>query len=171
MEKLAQLIQNNEPLILTIFLVIFLIIFLWAIFLQINLNKLKEKGETFFGESKVKNIEDLVLNHSKSLKTLDKDIHELYSISNQINNLAFRSIHKTGLIRFNPFGDVGGDQSFSIALLNGKNNGLVISSLFTREGTRTYSKSIIQGKTEKYPLTQEEEQALKVAIASTSKQV
>ena len=61
------------------------------------------------------------------------------------------------------FGDIGGDQSFALALLDGKNSGIVISSLHTREGTRIYSKPIIKGESEKYTLTEEEKQAIKTA--------
>lgn len=109
-------------------------------------------------------MEELLLDQAKNFKLLDKDIQELFNISNQINSLALRGLHKVGIVRFNPFKDVGGDQSFSIALLNGKNNGLVISSLFTREGARVYSKSIENGKSEKHPLSQEEEKAIKMAL-------
>jgi hypothetical protein len=77
--------------------------------------------------------------------------------------LGQKSIHKVGIIRFNPFKDIGGDQSFALALLDGKNSGIVISSLHTREGTRIYSKPIIKGESEKYTLTEEEKQAIKTA--------
>ena len=55
--------------------------------------------------------------------------------------------------------------------LNGKNNGIVISSLHTREGTRVYSKAIAGGKAEKYPLTEEEEQVVKNAMAQETKKI
>ena len=143
----------------------------WNIFLQLGLRKLKKKNEEIFAGNKVKNLEGVILEQTKSLKTLDKDIQELYSISNQINSISMKGLHKIGLVRFNPFEDIGGDQSFSIALLNGKSNGLVISSLYTREGTRTYSKTVKGGKAEKYPLTQEEEKAIKIAISNDEKKV
>jgi len=156
-------IQNNASLIFLVFFGLFLFFLLWIIILQIQLSKLKKKNKAFFAESSVKNIEELILAHSKNLKLLDKDIQELYNISNQINSLAGRGFHKFSLIRFNPFKDVGGDQSFSLALLNGKNDGITISSLFTREGARIYSKSIVNGISEKHPLTEEEKEAIKLA--------
>jgi len=164
MPLIENFMQNNVFLILLIFLGLFCFLLIWIIILQIQLSRLKKKNRDFFAESSVKNIEQLVLAHSKNLKLLDKDIQELYNISNQINNLAGRGLHKFGLIRFNPFKDVGGDQSFSLALLNGKNDGITISSLFTREGARIYSKSIIGGVSEKHPLTEEEKEAIKLAM-------
>jgi hypothetical protein len=144
---------------------------LWNIVLQISLSSLKKKNKEIYAGNKAKNLEEVILQQTKSLKTSDKDIQELYNISNQINNLAFRGIHKTAMVRFNPFKEVGGDQSFAIAMLNGKNNGLVLSSLYTREGTRIYAKSITAGKSDKHPLTEEEEQAIKIALINEPKKI
>lgn len=105
-----------------------------------------------------------MLNHSNEIIALDKEIQELFEISNKIHALAKSSIHKVGIIRFNPFKDIGGDQSFAVALLDGKNSGITISSLHTREGTRIYSKPILKGESEKYTLTEEEKTAIKNAI-------
>ncbi len=160
---------HNNWLILTLafFLVVELI---WIIILQVGLSRLKKKKKPVIkGDPEA--LEDILTKQGQAIKELDKDILELFNISNQINELAFRGLHKTGVVRFNPFKEVGGDQSFAIALLNGKNSGIVISSLFTREGTRIYSKSIIAGKSEKHPLTEEEEQAIKIAVAKGNKKV
>ena len=157
-------IQNNSVYLLIILLFLTLLLLIWLIIIQIKLSGLKKKYNLIFSGNKINNFEDLILEQAKNLKLLDKDIQELFNISNQINNLAFRGLHKVGIIRFNPFKDVGGDQSFAIALLNGKNDGLTISSLFTREGTRVYSKPIVGGKSEKHPLSQEEERAIKQAM-------
>lgn len=159
------LIQSNYfPL--AIISIVIIILLLWNVILSLKLRKIKKKNEEYFSGSGVKNIEELILNQVKAVKLLDKDIQELYVISNKINSLATRGLYKIGVIRFNPFKDIGGDQSFSIAFLNGKNNGLTISSLYTREGTRIYAKSILEGKTEKYPLTEEEKEAIKQAMES-----
>lgn len=113
-----------------------------------------------FSGQQVKDLETLLLSHSQSIGDLDKEIQELFEISNQIHRLASESLHKVELVRFNPFKDIGGDQSFAIALLNGKDSGLVMSSLHTREGTRIYAKPIKKGVSEKYTLTEEEKQAI-----------
>ena len=103
--------------------------------------------------------------HTKEIIAIDKDVQELFEISNTLHSLAQKSIHKVGVVRFNPFKDIGGDQSFALALLDGKNSGVVISSLHTREGTRIYSKPVIKGTSEKYALTDEEKAAIKAAVA------
>ena len=171
MPALQSFILNNLSVILAVFTALIIILFIWAISLQTGLSKFKKRNTELFTGKNIANLEDIIVKHSQHLKVFDKDIQELYNISNQINNLAFRSLHKVGMIRFNPFNDVGGDQSFSIALLNGKNNGLVITSLYTREGTRTYSKAIKAGISEKYPLTKEEEEAIKISLIVEPKKI
>jgi len=67
-------------------------------------------------------------------------------------------------VRFNPFSQTGGNQSFSLALLDGNNNGLVISSLHSREGTRIYAKMVKEGegkgKGKKSSFSNEEKEAI-----------
>ena len=66
---------------------------------------------------------------------------------------------------------MGGDQSFSVALLDGENSGVVISALHTREGNRVYAKPVEKGKAVKYPLTEEEQEAIKKAEAGQRKRI
>jgi hypothetical protein len=68
------------------------------------------------------------------------------------------------MVRFRAFEDMGSDLSYAVALLDAHNNGVVLSSIFGREDSRSYAKPIEDGKSS-YPMTQEEEQALKEAMA------
>ena len=76
-----------------------------------------------------------------------------------------RSIQRVGLVRFNPFEDTGGNQSFAIALIDGAGSGVVISSLHSRTGTRVYAKAVTDGRAEG-ALSQEETEALGRALAA-----
>jgi len=69
-----------------------------------------------------------------------------------------------GLVRFNPFEDTGGNQSFALALLDGHGDGVVVSSLHARTGTRLYAKAIARGASEA-ALSAEEAEALRQALA------
>ncbi len=66
------------------------------------------------------------------------------------------------MVRFRALPDVGGDQSFSLALVDGEGNGVVLSALYLREGTRFYGKPLTAWNSS-YPLTDEEKQALEQA--------
>ncbi len=72
-------------------------------------------------------------------------------------------VQKVGLVRFNPFKEIGGDHSFSLALLDGKETGVVITGLHTRERTRVYMKAIKAGRGE-HELSEEERKALEKAL-------
>lgn len=97
-------------------------------------------------------------NLKEILNYLEKLENRLGNISQEIKKIEEKnkfSIQKVGIIRFNPFGEVGSDQSFSIALLNEENNGVVITSLYNREGNRIYGKPINKGQSS-YSLSREE---------------
>lgn len=70
---------------------------------------------------------------------------------------------KIGLLRFNPFKDTGGDQSFILALLDGNDTGVVISGLYSRSGTRWYAKKVQKGVGLEHELSEEEKKAVKEA--------
>lgn len=78
------------------------------------------------------------------------------------------SIQKIGVIRYNPFSNTGSDLSFSVALLDGLNNGIVITSLYSQEGNRVYGKAVKEGQTE-HALSGEEEKVIKEAIKNGGK--
>ena len=93
----------------------------------------------------------------------DKEISLLKKSLNQVKIDFKSSLQKIGFVRFNPFSQTGGDQSFSLALLDDNNNGLVISSLHSRDTTRLYTKTIKASKAEVYELSKEEKKAIQVA--------
>lgn len=83
-------------------------------------------------------------------------------VEDELGRLGTKAITQVGVMRFSPFRDTGGDQSFTLALLNEKNSGVVLLSLHGREGTRVYVKPIEMGKS-RYELSREEKQAIEEA--------
>ncbi len=153
----------NQP-VFPIFLTVIGLLIVWNFFLHFHLWQIKKKLKVFFAGKKASDLEGVLFEEIKRMKKSEADIKKLFKSSNVLEKMASQSIQKTGLVRFNPFKDTGGDQSFAIALLDSKDNGLVISSLYSREGTRIYSKPIEAGQS-KYPLSKEEMEALKKAGA------
>ena len=141
-----------------------LLIFCFIIGLFIQNKRLKQKLHIFFSGKEGKDLEKILLEQLGETKALDQEIQELFEISNRLRDLGMKSIHKTALLRFNPFKEVGSNQSFCIALLDGKNSGAVLSSLHTREGTRVYAKPVIAGLADNFPLTEEEKATITKAI-------
>lgn len=92
----------------------------------------------------------------KNLHLREKELkNELEGLT--LENLG--NIQKLEILRYNPYEDLGGDQSFSLAMLDGKNNGIILTSLHTRSGTRVYAKAIIN-KVAELELSREEKMVL-----------
>ena len=102
-------------------------------------------------------------NHLKESKTTLTDLKKIVE-SHQRSSL--KHLQKSGFVRFNPFSNSGGDQSFALAILNGHNDGFVISSLHSRDQTRTFAKSVKAGLGQKSELSKEEKSAIEMAIKS-----
>jgi hypothetical protein len=97
--------------------------------------------------------------------TLVRQVDELAGRSLTLERTQRKAIQRVGLVRFNPFEDTGGNQSFALALLDQQGDGLVVSSLHARAGTRVYGKAIASGKSEA-ALSDEEAAAVRLALAS-----
>ena len=89
-----------------------------------------------------------------------KHIRELSQNLTVLENQSKEHYQKVCLLRFNPFEDAGGDQSFVIAMLDGHDNGFVISSLHSRSGPRVYAKTVSTGKATAHAFTKEEKEAV-----------
>lgn len=92
-------------------------------------------------------------------KTNDQLRRDLQSYKRQ----GLTHFQRVSIMRYNPYNDTGGDQSFSMALLDGRLNGILITSLHSRAGTRVYSKIIVQGNSD-LELSKEEREVLEKAI-------
>lgn len=99
----------------------------------------------------------------KRLAAVEKNIGKLKERVNELESIGAVAIQKIGFKRFNPFEHTGGDQSFALALLDRKNNGVIISSLYTRDGVRVYAKRVEAGAS-KHPLSAEEHEVLRQAM-------
>jgi hypothetical protein len=89
-------------------------------------------------------------------------VRDLHKLTHRLEIAARHSLQHLGVVRFNPFADAGGNQSFAIALVDGLGNGVVISSLHAREGTRVYAKPLAKWESS-HSLTEEEKRAIALA--------
>lgn len=106
-----------------------------------------------------KKFEDLI----KAVSAFKLSLGNLEEKISGIERDGLGHLQRVSLVRFNPYDDTGGDQSFSIALLDKFGNGLVMTSLHSRSGTRVFAKPVKGGKPEKYQFSKEEEEIVKDA--------
>lgn len=136
-----------------------------ALLLIVWLSLLERRLKRVFRGKQASDLEYVIATIGGKLEKIAED-HQM--TRDQLNGVEKRlktSIQKTSIIRFNPFKELGGDQSFVIALLDENNNGSVISSLHGRERTMFYAKPIEKGKST-HTLTKEEGEAIQQAINS-----
>ena len=126
--------------------------------------KNKEISE-FWENGKIKNLKDIFLSQKEKNKDLEKQIESAFLKIKDLEDISEITIKKVGIVRFNPFNDIGGNQSFAIALLDNKNNGFLISSLFLNDGNRVYAKAIKNAKSDN-PLLEAEREAINKAVNS-----
>lgn len=97
------------------------------------------------------------------LDGLVKDVHGLATRTKSVEAQGRLAVQSAGLVRFNPFReDTGGNLSFALALLDADDNGIILSSLHSRQTTRVYIKAITAGQPDQ-ALSDEETQALRQA--------
>lgn len=125
-------------------------------------NKLDRIRKEFFASGLKKDFEQILVDQNRALTKISHELQEQDESLTRLYKDNRSNIQKVGFVRFNPFDDAGGNISFSLALLNAKDDGVIISSLHGREGTRMYAKSVTNGISES-KLTEEEEQAIKEA--------
>ena len=98
-----------------------------------------------------------------NLKDVLARLKELEEFQEEILSKLNNSLQKVGIVRFNPFQENGGDQSFSVAVLDNSNNGFVITSHYGREANRVYAKPVSKGVSS-YSLAKEEQEAIAQAM-------
>ena len=150
---------SNLIIILSVYTVFIIVTLGWLVYLTLYVTRFVKRKKEVVDKIKQAGVDDLLNDNLQAVEKNKIDIKKLYQMVDDLGKLNAMSITRVGLVRFNPFGDTGGDQSFSIALINAQNNGIVISSLHGRQETRVYSKPILSGESE-YSLTKEEKEAI-----------
>lgn len=128
---------------------------LWVIITEKRLKR-------FFIGKKAKDLEDTIINLERDIAKLNKAKEDMQKDITVINIKLKKSIRGLETIRFNPFPDQGSNQSFAIGMLNEEGDGVVFSSLYSRERMSVFAKPVKNNKSE-YELTAEEKEALEKA--------
>lgn len=129
----------------------------------LQLKSLRSRFDASLGGIDKNSLEKTLALHMKQVRAVD---HRLGELNTEYERLAVTNSlasQKISLVRFNPFGDTGGDQSSSLAVLDAHDSGYVLTTIHGREGTRVYIKPVDLGKS-KYTLSAEEQQAVAQAI-------
>jgi len=131
----------------------------WLIILQIRFNRLWQRYHRLMTGVDGAGLEEMLNEHLNRVRDQIETVQTLKTQTRKIERTLQHCLQWMGLIRYNPFRDTGGNQSFAWAIVDGEGCGVVISSLHSREGTRIYAKPLEQWESP-YSLTDEEKEAI-----------
>ena len=146
----------SEQILIYVFGAVAFLAIGWVIYLEIRIKKL-------LGGRRANDLEEVMKGIIKELENLDHFRGEMEKYLESVERRLRRSAQHVGVVRFNPFHDAGGDQSFSIAIMDEKKNGVILSSLYGRDASRIYAKPI-ENAMSKYQLSKEEGEAIDEAL-------
>ena len=149
--------------IFALILILFLILLIMQIRLMGKFKKLYQTYDRFMRGKNMESMEETVLAQFERIEALEKSNEEK---DRQIESIFENLQHvyqKTGLVKYDAFREMSGKLSYALALLDKENNGVMINSMYSREGCYSYVKTIVGGKCS-IEMSEEEQEALKIAV-------
>jgi len=156
--------MSNPPLTLDPSTTLIAIAFVWLIILSALYIRSQQRFRNLTKGISKKDLRTLLEQIKKDNKLTNNQITAVNKVLSQTKEDLKVHFQSIGFIRYNPFSDTGGDQSFCLSVLNRHGDGFVLSSLHSRDQTRTYAKKIKAGKSPGYTLSKEERAVIKEAL-------
>ena len=139
------------------------LIFLWLGYLTYLVLKEKKYLEELFPEGEARQVRGKLSEVLTGIKEIREENTLIASRLDELDQNGLKHIQRLEVMRYNPYNDTGGDQSFTVVMLDDKLNGVLITSLHSRSGTRIYTKIIKSGKSD-LELSKEEQEILEKVI-------
>jgi hypothetical protein len=162
MDLFHTFVLDNIESILAILFLLFLILFILFLVFIVRLGKVRKQYKRIMKVKQKQDFEQVLFQYADDVKTVLEQQSEIRNSLKQLEQQLVQKIGPVGVVRFNAFGNTGSDLSYAVALLDSEQNGVIISSIFGREESRTYAKPIVNGESS-YLLTDEEKKALEAA--------
>lgn len=159
---LMAFIRDNNEAILAALLFVTVLLFLGFLLVLLRLSRLNRLYARLTRGTSGGNIEEVLTGY---MSTVSDTVHRMEALERNVERLAENQrlcLQRVGIVRFDAFEEVGGEQSFAVALLDQQCNGIALSSVYSRTDMRVYAKALRRGQPS-HPLTREEEQAVALA--------
>ena len=163
MREAVDFLQANDAWFLFGLCILSLILLISTVSLTRKLARLSRRRNAKLDEGRLGDIVDCLADHSDMLTNAQSAVDDLRAMQAEQGKTLEGCMARVGIVRYNAFDDVGGEQSFAVVLLDSKSNGVALSGLYGRQDSRVYAKAIYAGQGER-PLTDEEQQALAKAL-------
>ena len=159
---ISQMLGIESDYVIIGLVAVVLLLFILLIVTMVKVSRLKKRYEAFMSGKDVKSLEDTLIERLNQIDTLIKASNvnaENIEVLSKRMKFAFQ---KVGLVKYDAFNEMGGKLSFSLALLNEKEDGFILNAVHSREGCYTYMKDIVAGNAV-VVLSEEEKTALAMA--------
>ena len=158
-------ILKSDAFLLILLIAVVILIVLYIVN-TIKLSKIRESYSQFMKKlGNNTNIEDDLRRFISKVEQVEQENKEIQEFAyNLISNMK-GCLQKIGIVRYSAFSDVGSDLSFTLAMLDAKDNGVILNGIYSADSSNIYAKPIING-TSTYALSQEEKEALEKAKLS-----
>jgi hypothetical protein len=163
MESVFAIIDTYLPFILAAMAIIIVILFIMVVVSLKSISRLENKYRKLSRGIENKNMEEIINGYLDKVEEVEKEGNEIKALYDTMDQKLKGCLQKVSVVRYRAFEDVGSDLSFSVAALDERNNGFVLTGLFGRNESTTYAKPIDRGIS-RYDLSSEEKQVLKEAI-------
>ena len=164
MEAIMDIIKQDTLIVVWLVVTILLVIgFIVMISKLSSLNKRYKKFLEKLGNGK--DIEEDLETYMYRVEKVEKQNNEILNYVKTLDEDLTRCIQKVGMVRYNAFKDTGSDLSFTLALLDEHNDGVVLNGIYSREMSNIYAKPVENGKSS-YTLSEEEKSAIDKAVNS-----
>ena len=163
MQQLIDFITANAISLILGLSIALVVTFVIAIIAFIKVLKLQTMYEKFLGGSSKNTMEAILLDYYSQAKSIDERYGDIQKDISKIEKDMESCLQKVSIVRYNPFKETGGNLCYALAMLNKKNNGVLLNSIYSRDGSYSYGKAVVNGKTE-HNLSAEEQEALDLAI-------
>jgi hypothetical protein len=166
MDELNRVLADNLTAVLVVMAVAILALLVLVIVQSIRVGRAVDGYRQLVRDGAGGSLDEVLQAHVARVEEVRGRQAEIDAAQADLQHQTQTSIQHIGLVRFNPFEDTGSDQSFALALLDDRRDGVVISSLHGRTNTRLFAKPV-EGGSSSHTLSDEEAQAIRVALDGT----
>lgn len=163
MNNIIEIINQNAAFIIIGIAAVAILELILIIILFAKLGGVKNRFKKMMRGANNKNLETVLEDYLQKVEKIELDSSDAVSKINKLDANLKNCIQKVGVVRYKAFEDVGSDLSFSIALLDEKNDGVMLTGIYGRMESTTYAKPIDKGIS-RYDLSEEELRALSEAM-------
>jgi len=166
LQNLVKYIAANEAALLLASMILILVLLILVVYQMVRISGMRSRYRAMMRGTEAQDLEGMLIKHVKDVEDVAATNTRILEENELIRQFLRRTLVRTAAVRFRAFDDMGGDLSYAVALLDANNDGIIFSSIFAREDSRSYVKPV-KGGTSEYALSDEEKSVLKEAMGQS----